>query len=508
MRFDFDDIDAAQQVVAGLDPADQEEFWIFVQKTLIEDAPGAAHFMGKTTTVVDCECGPEGVIHPLTPISDDFRDVLSSASHTGGLAPRGAVLNRTLFLYCGPDIGRGRLYLTPIEAAFAFLDKLFPAAGLTPAERDLVLDLLVGFELRQTADRDSISYETKRTFLKRALHKTGLSSQSQLTSRVLSSFLIECHEAFRETREAFSGPKFRDWVEYFSHPGLRSHTVLDAHDQHQYLIDIGPADGSPIIACMPTIFPFIHPEYVDETYQLGLRILMPLRRGAFDPNLKDQTAGELSAATRRGIKCAADLLGKPATLLGFSNGCAYALDAALQNDNSEETLILVSPLLPPDSPKHPVDALRTGFMKLAAKAPRLRNLTLKYLKSKVETPEKFRDFLIKLAPKGSEDQKVIANEFEDDFVLTAYHEYVQNSFALFLADNHPELALTPQALTRMTHPVHILHGEKDAITKATHLREIGAACEHAEFTQVPNAGHVMRFDAFLECLRQIQRIVG
>ena len=504
MRFDFDDIDAARQAIAGLNLEDKDEFWEFIQKALVADTPGTANFMGDTVTTVDCDGGPEDVILPLGVIPEPHRNRLEAASHEGAVAPRGTVRDGSLFLYCGPKIGRGRLYVTSLAAFSEYLDSLFPGADLTPAERSLVADLMVGFELRQSADRDGVSYETKRTLLKRALSKTSLSSQSQLASRVLSSFLIDCHDALLRGLSQDLAPIFRDWVTQYLPASVRTHTVLDDQDDRHHLIDFGPADGTPVIGLMPTIFPFIHQSYIDAAERLGLRIVMPLRRGALDPSLSDQDPQDLMQSSLRGVVCASNILGQVSAIWGASNACTYAVAAARHCFSSQTPLILVSPLLHPEGPADALVSFRQGFIKLAGKAPRLRKLTLRFLKHKIATPESYRDFLLSLAKKKDCDSRAIQTEFSDPKVREAYHKFAQTSFALFLADNHPDITFKPSDLERIECPITIIHGSEDELTTPEIIQQLQIYAPSTDVVTLAKTGHIMRFEAFTDCLSEIR----
>lgn len=225
-----------------------------------------------------------------------------------------------------------------------------------------------------------------------------------------------------------------------------THTVLDNQDDRHHLIDFEPADGTPVIGLMPTIFPFIHQSYIEAAERLGLRIVMPLRQCALDPSLSDQAPQDLMQSCLRGVVCASNILGQVSAIWGASNACTYAVAAARNYFSCQTPLILVSPLL---HPKGPVDALvsfRQGFIKLAGKAPRLRKLTLQFLKHKIATPVSYRDFLLSLPKKKDCDSRIIQTEFADVKVREAYHKFAQTSFALFLADNHPDITLKPSDL--------------------------------------------------------------
>ena len=504
MKFDFNDIDAAQQTLVGLNKDEQDQFWSFVQNRLAVEKPGAVPFKGGVVLTAECDCGPDTTIIPLTPVPDEFREIIQSLPEEGGFAPRGTVKEDCLFLYCGPELGRGRLYMTKIEVAEEFLRDLFPGSRLTVAEMALVFDLLVGHELRSAATRDGTSYETKRTLLKRALNKTQCASQSQLISRTLSSFLIQTHDAHQSSSASKPKIQFRHWATSHLPECVRSHTLIDDHDQTHHMLDFGPATGRPVIAFMPTVFPFIFEDYVKEAERSALRIVMPLRQGALETSLEAMTHDELLASALRGADLARSFLGTDTfSVVGFSNGCNFAVAAAQRFKEKVNCLTLVSPLFPPPGSKRPLDSFRNGFIKMAHKAPKLRRLALRYLAKRTDTPEKFKSFVVSLANKESPDRVVIANEFSDPKVLKYYHQFAQNSFSLFLADNLPGLTFEPQDLSELESPISVIRGDQDNTTSNTAIDTLRSALPNACWQEISGAGHVMRFEHFQKCIRLI-----
>jgi len=66
------------------------------------------------------------------------------------------------------------------------LERLCILFGLAPAECVLIALLAEGCSVRTAAERLAITHESARTYLKRALHKTGTRRQAELVRLVLS----------------------------------------------------------------------------------------------------------------------------------------------------------------------------------------------------------------------------------------------------------------------------------------------------------------------------------
>lgn len=83
------------------------------------------------------------------------------------------------------SVGLGLLWLTSSELEQAAVGQLSRLFNLTPAEEQLLTQLVSGAGVREAAARHQISIHTARNQLKSIFHKTGRHSQAQLLTLVV-----------------------------------------------------------------------------------------------------------------------------------------------------------------------------------------------------------------------------------------------------------------------------------------------------------------------------------
>ena len=87
------------------------------------------------------------------------------------------------------DSDSGFLLVVTFSDFSNLIDEIFPDCRLTQSEVRVILLLLCGYTIREAADLDSVSYETKRSQLKSISVKTGFSRQAD--NRTSRWFLLQ-----------------------------------------------------------------------------------------------------------------------------------------------------------------------------------------------------------------------------------------------------------------------------------------------------------------------------
>ncbi|WP_136659666.1 alpha/beta fold hydrolase [Nitratireductor sp. XY-223] len=176
-----------------------------------------------------------------------------------------------------PDHPAARYLVLCIEkpAFERLMSTVWPGLALTGAEFRLVVSLLAGRSLRETAQADGLSYNTKRKQLLSVTAKAGVSGQTDVTRIIgfaLTDHLLD--------RLAFPVPERND-VTFFKDSygsALRIHDVTVGSQDRLRVFELGPRDGRPCLLYHPMLFPVLPLQGELRALELhNVRLLIPVR---------------------------------------------------------------------------------------------------------------------------------------------------------------------------------------------------------------------------------------
>jgi DNA-binding CsgD family transcriptional regulator len=161
--------------------------------------------------------------------------------------------------------------------------KVFAArfgSSLSDVEARLLCGLLSALTLREIAEADGVSYETRRNQLKSVLEKAGINRQAELLM-VMSALVVgEIHT--RTVIDDEAGAPLRSYLSKNFPTTWRVHVPTLENRRRLLVADLGPPDGRPLIYSHSPFFPvFPLPHAAEILNQRGVRILLPVRPGYF-----------------------------------------------------------------------------------------------------------------------------------------------------------------------------------------------------------------------------------
>lgn len=212
------------------------------------------------------------------------------------------------------------------EGVFSDVLQVFNGdAGLTAAETRLLFQLVSGVSLKTAAEVDGLSFETKRAHLKNASAKLNLNGQVDVVRRLMGQLvhlllLCEIGRDGIEVAETFT----RDVLPR----GTSLATQPTDREQRLRIWDVGPRNGRPVLLCHGFLFPFLFNSAATYLEELGLRLMVPVRRGYLDDSqnqayfddglLFDRTLADLLQFSQMQFD-------EPPYLIGHGAGCFYAM---------------------------------------------------------------------------------------------------------------------------------------------------------------------------------------
>jgi len=214
--------------------------------------------------------------------------------------------------------------------------------GITRAEKRLLFQLVAGASLREAADVDGVSVETKRAQVKSLCAKLGCRGQTDLVRRTMGQLVHLLHVTDADT-------SFARTMENFVRQHLPSRVRIAIHrlgdGQLLRMLECGPSTGQPVLFAHGMLYPLLFINGVAECERLGIRLIMPVRSGY----LHDQSAAALydESDEVRDLDDVAAFVAREAggslPIVGHSMGASWALRFARRHPAKVATLILLSP---------------------------------------------------------------------------------------------------------------------------------------------------------------------
>jgi pimeloyl-ACP methyl ester carboxylesterase len=164
--------------------------------------------------------------------------------------------------------------------------------SITPAELDLLKNLLCGASLRRASQDDGRSYQTKRNQLAALRSKAQVSSQAELL-QIVSVLLTSLVNSGQDSAED-PVSRLKSLLDQYYQPHARLHRTTFESGRELLVADLGPLDGQPCFLMHPSVEPLVPlPNRADFLESANIRVLIPLRPGFFGRPL-DKTHPEMS----------------------------------------------------------------------------------------------------------------------------------------------------------------------------------------------------------------------
>ncbi len=387
----------------------------------------------------------------------------------------------------------GKLLLFNNEFISKNLEKLFPNAGITNAERRMLLQSLAGITLKGAAELDSVSYETKKSQLKSVFRKTHLNSQQALSNFLLTHFTLELTSKLsRNSGSAESDDMFFHYVDTYMGSYVRASVVQESANKRYRIIEIGDPTGTPVVCVHHLGIVNFSEEEINYIYHNGLRLICPLRHGALGPADPKITSEQHLEHAVAGIELAVSLTGRKNTVvLSLLSGCMYALHYCKRHAEKVDKLIMLGASYKPPLDTPVTSKFKKNLHDLAMGSERTLELAISTMLDSVDQPVKLKKVVQESNNNGVADNLTIDELFSDENQVAAMQHRLRNSPQSIVQD------LKKQAVkdwTLLQHiglatEVHFIHGSEDALIPIDNINHLITQLSGARIHIVEGAGN-------------------
>lgn len=380
--------------------------------------------------------------------------------------------------------------------------------ALTNAEYAVLLKFLSGLSLKESAQLDGTSYDTKRDQFKSIMKKLGVRKNFEVAiavkdavhSRIIAG-LVETSVRSAKTDETFPG---EDLVakHYSSSVRLLS---LDIGNEADFLLyDVGPAGGQPVVF-FHTVFQPLYPlpHCLPLLYQKDLRLLVPIRPGYCGTVAKNVGTLDSVQNFAANLDKALDILDvENISLLSILHGSIWATHYLASTDRKVTKALMASPAIPSLNGEKGA-SLTSAFGKMIKGHKTLLSQIIKWHLFVIRTPEMVQRVVQSVYSKFPADREHMeylnAHKFMTPWLSKILDSSVEGIVNDLLLD---DLSMI-KTLGAIDVPVKIIHGGADFHTPAAKLK---AAIKELESDQIEYLA--LEGEGLLYCFSQPERIIG
>lgn len=386
-----------------------------------------------------------------------------------------------------------RVIFVTEELFFEILQLFNQDAGLTPAERRMVYQLVLGLKPNEAAEQDNVSVETKRSQLKKATAKLGGAGQVELI-RLLMGQMI--HILYLCEAESYNVQTTEDFASKFFGSSVKLSVQRLSNGRLMRFWELGPAAGTPVLLLHAYLFPVILLNSVQELERHNIRLIAPIRSGYldnqechqayFEGNLTEQVTEDLISFVRQACPT-------PIPVIGQSTGGLYAmLMAQTHRDLFTQIVIVAINLMKPKSQSYASNFFG-GIRKLAGKSEIYESVVQQFHKTAFSSKRTTKFLLRKLFAGCKPDLEVLDGVVGSGPSYEWFSE-LHSSSSLGVAN---DIQLISQPQVKMLGnipddlPIHFIHGSEDPFTRQEHLKGLIAGHPNAELTIFSDAGNLL-----------------
>lgn len=403
-------------------------------------------------------------------------------------------MNWLLPLAPAHDTAGGGAVLRCLSISFAVFRNLFDRfnadAGLSPSEKRVVFQIVAGIDLRQAAEEDGVSYETKRMHAKNASQKLQCGGQKDILRKVLGQIvhllmLTDAETANIDTAEAYVS-------RYLANDArLSVHRLGDGRLLR--VLECGPSDGKAVIMIHGMMFPVTIRGLSRHLHDAGIRLIIPIRPGFLDST----TATPLVSADdliERSILDIASFIRKsdlrPARILGLSLGTTVAMRFAEDYPDLVSHLVLMSTNLTRTDEKQNGQAGRFySAMRELAGTPEIFALMNRRYTQYYADRKTCRQMLVRLFGASGTDIDVLDGKYSKTPAYQMFADFYRDSTVGITADFVFTMHLWKKTAKRLRLPVTVVHGAEDPLTAIDELDPILSGAGDYERFIVKDGGH-------------------
>ncbi|MEE9315072.1 MAG: alpha/beta hydrolase [Rhizobiaceae bacterium] len=389
------------------------------------------------------------------------------------------------------------------QSTLTLLQDVVPDIELSKAELRLLIQILSGQSLRDAAQSDGVSYETKRSQFKSLASRTGFRTQSEVIRMSLMALnaqvLDSVENAHEQTVETAHGAQ--EFVDLYYPKTFRFHRISITTDRTLRVIETGPLTGKPVVYVHSQTLPPPDQFSSDWLEENNIRLIIPLREGFLHSH---QNQREISEHLKRGASDLADTIimfcGGKARVIACSCGAAYAVHLAKNQPELFESLTVSTAPYLGNYNSTPIKSIVRGFKNLALKSNLILEKTYSRYVSKMSTPAGMIEVLSTAYKNSPSDMKLFNAIVSDPLG----HSWMYESYRLSQQSVTNDILLGSldvwNGSDKIELPILFIHGATDPINAIEDARHVQQKFANSEFIELLNEGQSFFRNRFKEII--------
>lgn len=481
-------VKSALQILPGFEESEFEQW-------LNTDYLASPDYSDFSCAIVDFDLCADNVVTLPAAVMHIHSAVIDHLNNTTAEDPWGLLDENLIILKLSDqsDGRSGRLLLFHTGYVSRILKKLFPLENITPAEQNTLLQTLSGLTLKQASEKDSVSYETKKTQLKTVFRKTRIRSQQGLSNFLISHLSLEVAANYsRKPANAETDEMFFSYVDQYMGDYVRASVVQVSKGKRFRVVEIGDPAGQAVVCIHHLGLINFSEEEITEIYNNGIRLICPLRHGAFGP-----LDGPISPQAHldhslEGIDLAVSLVGKEKVpLIGLLSGCLYAIDYIKQYPGKVDKLIMFGASYRSELKPESASTFKKDLHELAVGSENTLDAAVSYLLDKVDQPEQLKKVMVESHDNCAADIQIIDDLFSDQKQVRAMQHRLKNSSMSIMQDLRMQATGDWRSLLSHANDtgVHFVHGSTDRLIPIANIRKLVDERDNFHLHPIVGAGN-------------------
>lgn len=385
-----------------------------------------------------------------------------------------------------------RGYVISYDVFHQVLDIFSHKKKLTASEKRVIFQLTSGISLKQAADLDKVSTETKRSQVKAACSKLDCKGQTDLVRLSLGQIV---HLVSTSEAEHAHSELIEDFTLKYLAADARLMIQRLPNGRLLRILESGPVDGRPAIVLHGMLFPLMLINASTYLEQEGIRLIIPIRHGYMESRslqdlynqskLIEEMTEDLSLYIQHISKC-------PMTIIGQSFGSTIAIHFAKQYPDLVSQLILISSYQArrDQSSSEFGSRFLNGLYDVLNRPGIFRFISWQFRKYYADE-HVARRIMCRLFNDSTSDVDVLEDEYAEQPAYLWFTESYKHSVLGIAEDFCFAMDSSDSNIKDLNMPITFIHGEDDPLAKLETIEELASSNRNAKLLLQKKGGHLI-----------------
>jgi len=370
----------------------------------------------------------------------------------------------------------------------------------SPAELRLSAQIVAGLQLKDAANDDNVSLETKRSQLKSIMRKTNVGRQQDVL-RVLLPELSRLVNPINWNRD--EQQIFNRYAQEFLCNDIRCQRLSDEEGRNVRILDYGPLRGKPVLVLHPMIFPDITTDDVEFAFKHNLRLIWPLRPGILETTPSHKNVQQYADETLEGIDLAwKHLCGEPTPIIAMVSSAWHAVAYARLNPKKISEITFSATCFSAGKYENSMIYFGSSVAELCSRNVWLMTKTVDFIRNNVKDMDRFRSTIYRIFRNSPPDLEVLDREFGPPHYGARIVLALTESPESVKQDYFNQVHFRWSSLESLIAPVRFIHGTRDSIHKISDVRTMIESVGNYDLYCLKDAGHLMQYQHFDDLLSE------